>query len=120
MYSYQCSLDRVVDADTVDIAIDLGFRIYTKQRVRLEGLDAPERFTVEGKAAIVFVTEWFATHTALTVHSQKPGGGDKYGRYLAEILGVPTSGVVGVSCLNDELIAAGHAQEWDGTGTKPV
>lgn len=120
MYQYKCSLDRVVDGDTVDITIDLGFTITTRQRVRLEGLNAPERNTPDGMDAANYVRQWFVNHTALTVESKKPGAGDKYGRYLARISGVATRGESRVNCLNDDLIAAGHAVAWDGQGSKPV
>ena len=45
MYEYFCILDRVVDGDTVDVIIDLGFDIHFKQRVRLYGINAPESRT---------------------------------------------------------------------------
>lgn len=114
MYEYKASLVRVVDGDTVDITIDLGFTVTTKQRVRLAGINAPEHNTAEGQAAIAFSKNWFAANpTGLVVQSSKPGAGDKYGRYLARIY------LAGL-CLNDDLIAKGHAVAWDGQGTKPV
>ncbi len=115
MYEYGATLSRVVDGDTVDIAIDLGFSITTKQRVRLLGINAPEHNTPEGQKAIGFVTRWFAEKPpAFLVRSAKPGGGDKYGRYLATI--VADSGRV----LNDDLVSSGNAKPWDGQGSKPV
>lgn len=111
MYTYLATLVRVVDGDTVDIAIDLGFSVTSRQRVRLLGLDAPERYTIVGKAAAEFVVAWFQPGP-FTVESSRPGGGDKYGRYLARI-------VQGDRCLNNDLIGAGHAVSWDGQGAKP-
>ena len=45
MYEYQAIIERVVDGDTVDVMIDLGFDVWTKQRVRLMGIDTPESRT---------------------------------------------------------------------------
>lgn len=117
LYNYLALLDRVVDGDTVDITIDLGFRVTTKQRVRLLGIDAPERNTSEGQASIKFVQDWFLAHRGpYTIASEKPGGGDKFGRYLATIYADATRKV----CLNDDLVSSGHAKVWGGQGAKPV
>lgn len=43
MFTYQAEVYNVVDGDTVDVMVDLGFKMYTKQRIRLAGLDTPER-----------------------------------------------------------------------------
>lgn len=113
-YTYRAALERVVDGDTIDITIDLGFRVGTNQRVRLEGINAPERNTAEGQAAIKYLQEWFGpTLRPLVIESSKPGGGDKYGRFLARIY-------EGTRCLNDDLVKSGHAFAWDGQGSKPV
>ena len=45
MYEYSCEIDRVVDGDTVDVIIDLGFKIFHKARVRMYGIDTPESRT---------------------------------------------------------------------------
>ena len=45
MYDYNCELIRVVDGDTVDLNVNLGFDIWVKKRVRLYGIDAPESRT---------------------------------------------------------------------------
>jgi len=47
MYEYNATVDRVLDGDTVDCMVDLGFDIWVKQRVRLEGIDAPEVRTLD-------------------------------------------------------------------------
>lgn len=115
MYTYRAMLDRVVDGDTVDVIIDLGFTIATRQRVRLQGLNAPERHTAAGREAAAFVRDWAAAHdTQFTIQSHRPGGGDKYGRYLATIV------AEGGDCLNEALITSGLAQPWDGQGAKPT
>ena len=51
MYHYPCTLDRVVDGDTVDVTIDLGFSVYLRKRIRLALLDAPETRTKDLKKA---------------------------------------------------------------------
>ena len=45
MYEYKAKLDRVLDGDTVDALVDLGFDVWVKKRIRLEGIDAPETRT---------------------------------------------------------------------------
>ena len=62
MYEYKCTIDRVVDGDTVDVDIDLGFGVWLKkQRIRLYGIDTPESRTRDleekkyGNAAKAFV-----------------------------------------------------------------
>ena len=63
MYEYKCKMVRVVDGDTVDVDIDLGFGVWLrKQRIRMYGIDTPESRTsdkvekVYGKAATEFLT----------------------------------------------------------------
>jgi micrococcal nuclease len=50
-YVFNCTIDRVIDGDTIDVIIDLGFHIRVKHRIRLQGLHAPELKTVRGKEA---------------------------------------------------------------------
>ena len=64
MYEFNCSLKKVVDADTIDLDIDLGFHNHIIKRVVLEGIDAPEQFGPDaseaGKHASEFTKNWFA------------------------------------------------------------
>lgn len=116
-YTYAATVLRVVDGDTIDVEVDLGFRVTTRQRVRLNGVNAPEHNTAEGQTAIRWVHDWLARHTpsaAVVITSSKPGGGDKYGRFLAAIATGDGHD------LATDLIAAGYAAPWDGTGAKPV
>jgi len=90
MYEYKCKLVRVVDGDTVDVDIDLGFGVWMrKQRIRMYGIDTPESRTsdkvekVYGKAASAFLTKW-TNAVELTLKTFKDGKG-KYGRILGEI-----------------------------------
>jgi micrococcal nuclease len=108
MYEYYCVLDRVVDGDTVDVIIDLGFDIHFKQRIRLYGIDAPESRTkdLEEKKKGLASTdrliellpkspERFTVKTTL----DKKG---KYGRILGTFF-------VENDNINDILIEEGHA-----------
>jgi len=114
-YVYRCKLDRVVDGDTIDIDIDLGFNVWLKkQRVRLVGIDTPESRTKNlsekalGLAAKKRLIE-LCTGT-LTISSHGRG---KYGR----ILGVPYTD--GGEDMCKILINEGHAVEyWGGTKVK--
>ena len=90
MYEYKCKIVRVVDGDTVDVDIDLGFGVWMrKQRIRMYGIDTPESRTsdkvekVYGKAATEFLTKW-TNAGDLTLKTFKDGKG-KYGRILGEL-----------------------------------
>lgn len=100
MYTYRCTINRVVDGDTIDITIDLGFNIMIKERVRLEGVDTPEvygsRACPEGKVASQFVKDWVADQTEgdgyFVFESKKYDPRDKYGRCLGIIRYMPVEG----------------------------
>lgn len=83
-YAYEnCTLLRVIDGDTIDVRIDHGFSIYSVQRLRLHGLNAPERGQSgyeEAKDAInqLLYGYYFTIHT-------KKDRKEKFGRYLAEV-----------------------------------
>ena len=90
MYEYKCKLVKVVDGDTIDVDIDLGFGVWMQnQRIRMYGIDTPESRTsdpiekVYGKAASAFLTKW-TNAGDLTLKTFKDGKG-KYGRILGEI-----------------------------------
>jgi micrococcal nuclease len=119
MFNYRARLVSVVDGDTLDIDVDLGMEVHTLQRVRLAGLDAPERGTAAGTASTAFVHLWMGENAnggdlnITTVKDRK----EKFGRYLAYVhpyttLGLPVS-------LNQAMIQAGHATAWDGRGKRP-
>lgn len=114
-YVYDAEVVRVVDGDTLDLLIDLGFRVFSKQRCRLYGIDTPETFGVKkeseeyakGKAATAFVETWFTDRKKVLIksHDGKPLGQGKYGRWLVVVL--PVDG--GMS-LNEALVREGHAE----------
>ena len=90
MYEYKCKLVRVVDGDTIDVDVDLGFGVWMqKQRIRMYGIDTPESRTsddvekVYGNAAKDFLVQWTNSGN-LTLKTFKDGKG-KYGRILGEI-----------------------------------
>ena len=90
MYEYKCKILRIVDGDTVDIDIDLGFGVWMhKERVRMYGIDTPESRTRDleekkyGLAAKAFLTEMLDdSHLILKTHKDERG---KFGRILGEI-----------------------------------
>ena len=115
-------INRVVDGDTIDVTIDLGFDLYKKERVRVAGVDTPEKRTrnLEEKALGVDATAWLKEKLEetikgdeeLTVRTELHGGVGKYGRLLGWLY-------VGDSdlSLNEQMITEGYAHAYDG-GTK--
>ena len=117
------SIDKVLDGDTIDVTIDLGFDLYKKERVRIAGVDTPEKRTrdLEEKALGIDATNWMKgtlTDTVenspneLTIRTELVGGVGKYGRLLGWLY-VGDSDI----SLNEQMIAEGYAWEYDG-GTK--
>ena len=115
-------INRVVDGDTIDVTIDLGFDLYKKERVRVAGVDTPEKRTrdLEEKALGLDATNWMkknleetiAGDEELTIRTELVGGMGKYGRLLGWLyVGDDT-----VS-LNEQMIEEGYAWAYDG-GTK--
>ena len=122
-YNFRClEINRVVDGDTIDVTIDLGFDLYKKERVRVAGVDTPEKRTrnLEEKALGIDATNWLkeklesaiAGDDDLVIRTELDGGVGKYGR----LLGWLYVGESDVS-LNELMIAEGYAHEYDG-GTK--
>ena len=92
MYEYRCKIERVVDGDTVDVDIDLGFGIWLrKERVRLYGIDTPESRTRDleekkyGLAAKSYVQSFLPVGSMQTLKTQKDDKG-KFGRILGEFI----------------------------------
>ena len=123
-YIYRAKLDRVVDGDTVDALIDVGFNIWFKKRIRFMGLDTWESRTrdLEEKKLGKLAKE--RTRQLLEDVSSKSGyfrvkshGLGKYGRVLGEIFIMDKDGKQWN--VNETLIAEGHAYVYDG-GKKKV
>jgi micrococcal nuclease len=120
MYNYNATCIRVVDGDTIDADIDLGFGVKIKKRIRLAGINAPESRTrnlVEkklGLAAKERLKEMMeGAANCFELESQELG---KYGRVLGrlhinKLAGKDTLTQV---CVNDCLVKEGHAVEYDG------
>jgi endonuclease YncB( thermonuclease family) len=82
-YIYNATLDKIIDGDTIDVIIDLGFSIFSKQRIRLARINAPEMKTEEGQKSKAFLVSILNPLSAITVSTN---GKDKYGRYIAEVM----------------------------------
>jgi len=115
-------INRVLDGDTIDVTIDLGFDLYKKERVRIAGVDTPEKRTrdLEEKALGIDATNWLKEKLKnsidgpdeLSIRTELVGGVGKYGR----LLGWLYIGDSNVS-LNEKMIEEGYAWSYDG-GTK--
>lgn len=117
MYTYFVkSVDRIVDGDTIDISIDLGFDLTKKERVRLAGIDTPEKRTKDQKEKEMGyqATEFLEMHLMeakkLTVKTEKEG---KFGRMLGWLYKSETD----TTSINQIMIDKGYAWAYDG-GTK--
>ena len=106
------SVDKVLDGDTIDVTIDLGFDLYKKERVRIAGVDTPEKRTrdLEEKVLGIDATNWMKEHLEdtingddeLIIRTELKGGVGKYGRLLGWLY-------VGddVVSLNEQMITEG-------------
>ena len=115
MYEYQAQLVRVVDGDTVDVLIDVGFSTFKKERVRLYGIDTPESRTrdldekkrgLAAKDRLIEIIDSFGDHFLIKTQIDKKG---KYGRILGEIFSLNKK-----QNANQMLLAEGHAVEYLG------
>lgn len=114
MFEYAIKeVNKIVDGDTVDLSIDLGFSVVYKHRFRLSNIDTPESNSKDpaertlAEDAKTFVTEWVRQNQPLTVKTTKD---DKYGRMLGEIFAPGKA-----ESLNKMMIRLGYAWEYDGT-----
>jgi endonuclease YncB( thermonuclease family) len=116
VYQYSALIQRVVDGDTLDLEIDLGFSVLTRQRIRLRGIDAPELSTTAGKEALQFVRDLLARHGSKVRVNTFKDEREKYGRMLAEVVLDDGNG----PSLNAELLAASRAEPYDGGRRGPA
>ena len=92
MYEYNCQVTRVVDGDTIDCILDLGFSILHKCRVRLFGIDTPESRTrdkdekIRGKLAAKFLEDAINLGKNVVLRSKLKDSKGKYGRVLGEVV----------------------------------
>ena len=115
-------INKVVDGDTIDVTLDLGFSLTKKERVRIAAVDTPEKRTrnLEEKELGIDATNWLkdkikdtlAGVDELTIRTELTGGVGKYGRLLGWLY-------VGDDelSLNEQMIEEGYAWPYDG-GTK--
>ena len=123
-YIYRAKLERVVDGDTIDALIDVGFDIWVKKRIRYKGLDTWESRTRNLDEKKKGLAAKQRNKDLLEIVSNKPGyfrlksyGVGKYGRVLGELFIQDKDGLQ--MCINDMLIEEGHAYVYDG-GKKKV
>jgi micrococcal nuclease len=120
MYVYNAKCTRVVDGDTIDAEIDLGFDVKIKKRIRLAGINAPESRTrnlVEKKLGLAAKEKlkdmMEGAANCFELESKELG---KYGRVLGKLHIDKIAGkdVITKVCINDELVKLGYATEYDG------
>ena len=111
MYEYKCEVKRIVDGDTVDVIIDLGFSILYSTRVRLYGIDTPESRTrdkdekVRGLLSKDYLKEWLDQGgVIIRTYRDKKG---KFGRVLGEM-------VVGGRNINLLMVEENYAVKYEG------
>ena len=115
-------INRVVDGDTIDVTIDLGFDLFKKERVGVAGVDTPEKRTrdLEEKELGIDATNWLKKHLEeaisgeedLVIRTELVGGVGKYGRLLGWLYIADSQ-----LSLNEMMIEEGYAWAYDG-GTK--
>lgn len=114
LYCYKAVVEKVIDGDTIDVCIDLGFKVFIKERLRLYGVDAYESRTTDkkekakGLKAKAFVKSMIKGKQ-IELKTTKQG---KYGRYLAVVW--YDGGAITKYNLNEELIKREHAVEYFG------
>ena len=123
-YIYKAKLDRVVDGDTVDALIDVGFDIWFKKRIRFKGVDTWESRTRNLEEKALGLKAKARTKELLEKVSSKSGyfriksyGLGKYGRVLADVFIMDKDG--NQYNINETLISEGHAYVYEG-GKKKV
>jgi len=120
MYNYNAKCTRVVDGDTIDAIIDLGFGVHITKRIRLAGINAPESRTrnkvekklgLAAKERLIDILDGAAN--CFELESTELG---KYGRVLGKLHIDKIAGkdVITKVCINDCLVREGHAVEYDG------
>ena len=118
VYYYNAEIKKIIDGDTFDIVIDLGFDTLRKARVRLYGVNTPESRTRNleekkmGLAAKEFTDQWLTAANLKVKIETILDKNEKYGRILAKVWN--ESG----ACLNTDIVASGLAREYYGVGDK--
>ena len=117
LYTYRASVIKVIDGDTVDLQVSLGFEMYHKARFRLIGINTPESFGKDacdaGRAAKQFLIDLLPPGTDVIAKTKKDKK-EKYGRMLCELFLCDAAGTPKDVTVNQTLINAGHAKPYDG------
>lgn len=118
MYEYKVKVIDVIDGDTIDVVIDLGFDIFTNKRIRLAGIDCPESRTTDlhekklGTEAKEYLKHLLGNASNVIVKTLATDTYEKYGRVLGQVY-IESSAI----SVNDLLSSRGYAWAYDG-GTK--
>ena len=109
MFYYKVEVLRIVDGDTVDVRIDLGFNVWHKCRVRLMGINAPESRTrdLEEKKRGLAAKQWLIDKVDSKEVEMQSHGVGKYGRVLGELY-------INKVNINQLMVKEGHAEQYDG------
>lgn len=99
LFTFKAVIERVVDGDTLRVKVDLGFDLWTRQYLRLRGIDCPEMDTPEGRRAKAFIENEVKDAPYVMITSTRS---DKYDRYLADLW-------VGKTFINQKLLDKKHA-----------
>jgi len=119
MYEYSCTVDRVVDGDTIDVVLDLGFDIMFKSRVRLYGIDTPESRTrnkdekARGKMATAFLEDAINNGKQVVIQTKLKDSRGKFGRVLGDVV------VDGIN-INQSMIDNYHAAAYFGQSKEAI
>ena len=127
MYEYRCKLIKIIDGDTMDIDIDLGFGVWLKgERVRLYGIDTPESRTRDktekkyGLAAKSFATS-FLKDEWLILKTKEYDAKGKFGRILGELWRTTNDhGYPNDKSLNQYMIEKHHAVKYYGQSKEEI
>jgi|TARA_R110002020_G_scaffold431601_2_gene641648 micrococcal nuclease len=119
MYEYGCKVSRVVDGDTIDAELDLGFNIIHRCRVRLYGIDTPESRTrnkdekARGKLATKFLQDAISNGKHVILQTQLKDSKGKFGRVLASVI------VDGIN-INQQMITNHMAVRYEGQSKEDI
>jgi endonuclease YncB( thermonuclease family) len=123
LFTYPATVRRVIDGDTLAVALRVAPETSLDMKLRLRGLDCPELSTAAGRAAKLFVDDLIKPGDEVIISTTKP---DKYDRYLADVFAVTKRGAEGAEpraaeeiFLNNSLLEGGYAVRYDG-GAKEV
>ena len=123
MYEYRCTVVKIIDGDTVDVDIDLGFGVWMKkQRIRMYGIDTPESRTRDleekkyGLAAKKFLTGMLDDEAGITLKTHKDAEG-KFGRILGELW---RNTDYADQSINEHMVEQNHAVEYFGQSKEDI